>query len=403
VNNNADFFNDEKGAAAVLKHGVLKRYAAKFMAKTSSTSKDQRVGFLDGYAGQGEYLNPITGVTSEGSPRIVLGIAQDLAQKFGRTSHLVFVERERVAYNALKAMVDQSGYQPAVALQGDISKHLQTALDQFADMPALVFLDPFGSTLDHETLVEQVLKRSPNQPTELLLNFSIQALQRMGARLWEAEGASGRAKTIERVDTWLGGDWWRAFFADPEILRLPKSERAHAAALNVARENARRINKATGCGYFAVPVRRKPSHKPIFFLTLHYPRSVAVFDFNEAVSMALYEWRKFLHEVELSAAEIEDERDPQLMSRVEELKMVYDADEKQIDRDAIDAIKDAITEALATRPSISVRNNFGMVMGEGIGVGREKHIRAAWKELAAQGVVMECPKGDLDSVVIAAA
>ncbi|MEJ3404210.1 three-Cys-motif partner protein TcmP [Rathayibacter sp. YIM 133350] len=399
MNNNTNFFSDDKGSAAVLKHGVLGRYAAKFMAKTSSTSPGRRVGFLDGYAGQGEYVNPITGSTKEGSPVILLRIAIDLV-RVGRTSHLVFVEKEKGAYASLNAVVRASTYSPAVAHHGDVEEHIQAALDEFDNMPALIFLDPFGSSLDHASLVNRVLKRPGTQPTELLLNFSLQALRRMGARLWEAEGASGRAKTLERVDHWLGGDWWRAFFMAPDVLSLPKSERADAAATRVATEHAKRIHDATGCGYFAVPIRRKPHAKPLFLLTLYYPRQLAVFDFNEAVSLALKDWRAFLHDLELAEAELLDESDPQLLSRVAELQTVYKLDEAQIDRDAIDEIKKSVTEALRTRTSLSVRTDLRLVMGEAIGVGRTTHLRTAWKELAAEGIAGECPKGDLDSAVI---
>ncbi len=57
MNNNTNFFAEEKDPAAILKHGVLKRYLSKFAGATSSTSPGRRVGFLDGYAGEGEYAS----------------------------------------------------------------------------------------------------------------------------------------------------------------------------------------------------------------------------------------------------------------------------------------------------------------------------------------------------------
>jgi len=401
MNNNTNFFSDDKGAAAVLKHGILGRYAAKFMAKTSSTSPGKRVGFLDGYAGQGEYVNPINGHTEEGSPAIALGIAANLLNGVGREPHLVFVERDKTAFKSLSAVVAGSAYPHAVALEGDVADHVQTALDEFKDMPALVFLDPFGSALNHEVLVDQILKRSSTQPTEVLLNFSLQALRRIGGRLAEPDGASGREKALARVDTWLGGDWWRAYFTAPEVLALPADERISAAALNIAYAHSKRVHVATGCGYFSVPVRRKPSDKPLFLLTLYFPRQLAVFDYNETVSMAQQDWREFLHKVELGEAELLDERDPALYSRVSELEELFKLDEAQINFDAISTIKDSIREALLTRVSVSVRKDFSLIMGAARGLGREKHLRAAWKELAAEGLVAECPKGvALDSAVI---
>lgn len=396
---NAKFFSEDKKAAAVLKHGVLRRYLAIFAGALSTTAPDRRVGFLDGYAGEGEYFNPTTGRTAEGSPRIALNIAQDLLTR-GAVLDCVFVEKDKNAFASLSAVVAEYSTDKAIAYQGDIDVHLSSALARFANVPALVFLDPFGSALDHESTVNAILKRPGDQPTELLLNFSLQALRRMGARLWEAEGASGRAATLDRVDSWLGGDWWRAHFLSPQVAALPKSERANAAAERVAREHRSLIAKATGCVAYAVPIRRNANDKALFILTLFCPRRLAVAKFNECVSMALKDWRAFLHELDLAEAERFDDQDPQLMSRVEELKAVFAADEELVDRNAVEAIKSSIVAALDKRTSFSMRNDFGLVIGDALGVGRQTHIRKAWKELANEGRVVECPKGDLEKQII---
>lgn len=107
-------------------------------------------------------------------------------------------------------------------------------------MPLLVFIDPFGSGPDVDSTVETILKRQGATATELLVNFSLQAVRRMGARLWEPEGAQGRAKTLDRMDEWLGGDWWRQCFLSEEVNALPKSDRAHEAAVRVASDYRRR-------------------------------------------------------------------------------------------------------------------------------------------------------------------
>ena len=46
-------FFDERQGAAVIKHGILRRYLPVFAAKTGSTSAGGRVVYLDGYAGAG--------------------------------------------------------------------------------------------------------------------------------------------------------------------------------------------------------------------------------------------------------------------------------------------------------------------------------------------------------------
>lgn len=399
VNNNTNFFADGKGPAAVLKHGVLRRYLSKFAGATSTTSRGRRVGFLDGYAGEGEYVNPTTGVASEGSPRIALKIAADLRSR-GTEMHTVFVEKDKKAFASLENVLRGAGDPHAVALRGDIATHIDGALARFDDMPALVFLDPFGSALDHSLTVNAVLGRAGVQPTELLLNFSLQALRRMGARLYEEENAVGRDATLARVDQWLGGTWWREHFQSPEVMNLARENRPHEAAVRVAKLHAERIQRETGCGRFAVPIRRRPNDKPIFVLMLFYPRQIAAFPFNEAVSLALDDWRKFLHEVELSQAALEDERGEALYSAVALSKAEFEADEAAIKRDAISSIKESIRGALATRSQLTVRNDLSLVMGDALGVGRTTHLRTAWKELAAEGVVVGCPSGKLDTAVI---
>jgi hypothetical protein len=54
MSSNDEFFR-ERRAAAVFKHGILKRYPVVFASKTGQWSKGHRVVFLDGYAGRGRY------------------------------------------------------------------------------------------------------------------------------------------------------------------------------------------------------------------------------------------------------------------------------------------------------------------------------------------------------------
>lgn len=270
-------------------------------------------------------------------------------------------------------------------------------------MPALVFLDPFGSALDHATTVNAILGRPGTQPTELLLNFSLQALRRMGARLYEKEEAVGRAATLARVDQWLGGEWWRTEFNHPDVMALQRSDRPHAASLRVVKLHAARIKDATDCGWYSVPIHRRPTDKPIFVLLLFYPRQIAAFPFNEAVSLALDDWRKFLHQVEQADAERKDRASTALVSAEDAIQIQFEADEASIKRDAIDNIKRSITESLKTRARLSVGSDLSLIMGRALGIGRTLHIRAAWKELAREGHVVPCPVGPLDRATISRA
>jgi three-Cys-motif partner protein len=69
-----EFFGDVQGAA-VLKHGVLRRYLAVFTSKVGSTARDGKVFYLDAYAGPGEYQDG-----GEGSPAVARATAENLAK-----------------------------------------------------------------------------------------------------------------------------------------------------------------------------------------------------------------------------------------------------------------------------------------------------------------------------------
>lgn len=396
---NEKFFDDDKKAAAVLKHGVLRRYLAKFSGATSSTSSGKRVAYIDGYAGEGEYVNPRTGVTSEGSPAIALRIADD-QRAAGIALSCTFIEKNPDSFAALESFVAGHTGGSGQALLGDAREHLKTVMQACAGMPALVFIDPFGRGPDVAVTVKTILGRDDARPTELLLNLSIQAIRRVGARFWEAEGAPGREATLAGMDEWMGGAWWRDIYASAEIASAPDSDRAHTAAIAVAATYVRKIAEQAGCAAYAVPIRRKPSDKELFWLTLFCPRTLALWHFNEVVSLALKEWRGFLADVELTELERAEAASSVLFSGVSELRGVQQADERQIDRDAIDDIKASVLRNLETNPSLSTRSDLQKIFGPALGIGRETHLRTAWKELAAEGHVLTAPTGKLQNVLI---
>lgn len=377
------FFSETKQAQSELKHAILRRYLATFAGATGATSTDNRVGYLDGYAGPGEYLSEGSGIRREGSPRIALAIADD-QRKVPRNLETVFIEKEPEHFRQLKALTSAATTK-AVAIQGDVRDELAPALERFDGLPVLVFLDPFGQSVGIDLVEEVILNRSADHPTELLLNFSLQAVRRMGARLWETNESGSRSTTLESMNRWLGGDWWRSYFLDPDLDGDP--ERADKAAMNVAHEYARRICSATRCGAFCIEIRRKPRQKPLFLLMLFFPRSIAAFKYNEAVSLALGEWREAMWDLDIQQAEAEGDN-----PYAAEIRAAKAADARQFDMDAISDIKVAIRAALQDSPSVTVNRDFSRIFGAAVGLGREKHLRKAWDELAAEGVVAERDK-----------
>lgn len=392
---NDRFFEESKQAQSELKHAILRRYLAKFAGATGTYSPGNRVGYLDGYAGPGVHQTA-SGVVRPGSPSIALKIAADHAA-LNRHLECVFIEKKTTYFGSLNA-VAAAATTRARAIHGDVSTNIHDAMQDFAGLPALVFLDPFGAAIDRKLTVDAVLQRPGSQPTELLLNFSMQTLRRAGARIWEADNAQGRAKTLERLDSWLGGDWWRQHF----LAEMRADEdAADRASHEVATEYARRLCDETGCQGFGVPMRRRAGHKALFILFLIYPRKIATFAFNEAVSLAQEEWRAAMWSLDIEEAEACDEAAPHVgRSYASEMREAQKADAVQFNHDAISDIKKAITDALANTPTLSVANECPKIFGEAIGAGREKHLRAAWKELASEGITCGPPKGGLDRAFI---
>ncbi len=78
-------------------------------------------------------------------------------------------------------------------------------------VPLFVFSDPFGLGLDSYTFGSKLMRRP--EPTDILLNFSLQALRRCAGMLDSKAKADRvlkqRTAIIDRLDAALGGDWWQ--------------------------------------------------------------------------------------------------------------------------------------------------------------------------------------------------
>lgn len=392
-----DFFNDVKRPQSALKHAILRDYLATFAGATGTRSAGNRVGFLDGYAGPGEYVDPVNGARRDGSPKIALTIA-DNQRQLPRNLECVFVEQKLKHYKQLQELC-VSASTKATPFYGDVREHLGAALKLVEGIPLLMFLDPFGAAMDSDAVTDAVLTRPDEQPTEILLNFSVETIRRAGPRVRETGDSHHRLKTIARMDSWLGGDWWQEHFLSPEFPGHP--EAADVAATRVANEFARRIRDATGAGSFPVPMRRSATKKPIFILYLFFQRSLAAFKYNESVSRAQEKWRETMWGIDLAAAERLDETEPRLgTSYADEMRDLAKMDKIQFQDDVVSTIKDSIRSALATQPRLSVEKDFAKIFGAAIGQGHTPHLRRAWKELAVEGVTNPTPTGKLDKAVI---
>lgn len=396
-----DFFGKaQRRAQSELKHAILESYLAAFAGKVGSKSPGRRVGFLDGYAGPGRYTNPDTGWTSDGSPVIALRVAEHLAERTTPSKDLqcVFVEPKRKYFRELQALIEPTG---AVALAGTIGSRLGEALEHFENMPALVFLDPFGVGLDRESCLRQVLQRSNAHATELLLNFSLEAVRRVGPFVRKPEGTRNREALLETMNTWLGGDWWQLFMAkvDPS-----DPDATNTAAIQISDEYANRLARAAHCGVASVPMRRSASEKPLFSLMLFHPKVYAKFPFNEAVSNAQKKWRESMWELDVQRAQGEYDKDPSLGAHyVEMVKEAMKLDNAQLESEWVDTIYDNLRRALAARPSVSMKDDFDLIFDGVVGSARGTHFRQAWDRLHEEGVASKRVGSKYEYAVVAQA
>ncbi len=398
---NDDFFQ-RRQAAAVLKHGVLERYMTIFASMTGSASRGGRVYYIDGYAGPGRY-EPEAGQTlgSPGSPLLAAAIAARLS-KAGRDLRCTFIERDPAHAANLQSVLDQEwqGAGNYEVKQGEVEDHLADAVGTAAADPLLIFLDPFGTALAYELLVAQIAGRPRAAKTEILLNFNIDSVRRIGGRLSETL-TPGTAKydarelTLRRVDGFLGDKWWRQVYSDNFTPGQDGS--ASRAATVVADQFRSRLGAATGLKSMDVPVRRRPGHVPLFLLTLFYGHDAAGYKFADVASLANRDWRHYNRQLDLAEELDRLHSAPTLFnvdSMVEdEAEKAADTIEKHLNAAWVDGVAANIRELMRTRSAVPLAE-VDAIYGDAFGVAGEKHLRAAWDRVAAEGLVAPRDKSD---------
>jgi three-Cys-motif partner protein len=254
---NDDFFSTRK-AAAVFKHGILKRYPVVFASKTGRDVKEHRVVFLDGYAGRGEYEGG-----EPGSPLLLSRCAEYVEKN--RNVLGVFVEQDDDNFANLERVLRALGG-PAKRklLHGSLDEKLPEALALAEGSALFAFLDPFGPALDFATIRSRLLSR-PNWPrTEVLLHFSVSSVARMGgavraARANQIDLSPADRKTEARLNRFLGGAWWQ-----DQLINVDQADerRATEIALDIAERYRQMLVAGTRFTSVSIPVRPRPDLLP---------------------------------------------------------------------------------------------------------------------------------------------
>lgn len=267
-----------KALPSVFKHELLRRYIPPFGGMTGTQSQERRVVYLDGYAGEGRYESG-----EPASAEIALRVAAH-HRKLGLRLSCFFVEEQAKSFDRLRKVVE--GYSKrgidAQAHRGEVNDVLDDVVHGALGAPLFLFLDPCGLCLPFERLVDVLARqRSQRRPaTELLMNFSMMAVRRLGGHVGSPKGDE---KALERFDAVCGGRWWRDHFSGENP---PLQDAAEA----VASQYAKRLAAATGMSVQSVPVTKEPHHKPVYHLVFATRSPYGLWVFGDAVARARNKW-----------------------------------------------------------------------------------------------------------------
>ncbi|MDG4784770.1 three-Cys-motif partner protein TcmP [Micromonospora sp. WMMD1102] len=281
-----DFFASKR-AAAVFKHGILKRYPVVFASRTGRDVAGNRVVFLDGYAGRGEY-----GEGEPGSPLLLSRCAEYVSTY--RNVLGFFVEQDEDNFDNLRRVLDAKGGNTRRVLRcGSVSDHLPELLTVADGAALFAFLDPFGLALDFESIRNNLLGRPSWPRTEVLLHFSVLAVARMGRAVHLARTRGDALtpadqKTAEQLDRFLGGAWWQDEFARVHDER--DEETATQSALRVCKIYESKLTSGTRYQAISMPVRPRSELQPKYVLTLFTANNAGAWSFADTLGRAGLDW-----------------------------------------------------------------------------------------------------------------
>jgi len=359
-----DRYWEYQGLPSVLKHELLRRYLPIFAGKTGS--KSASVVYLDGYAGRGRYDNG-----APGSAELILKVAEDYKER-GISFRLFFHEKKRKNYAVLKPVVDEykaRGVQ-AEASPEEVIKGLGRVIDAARGLPFFMFLDPCGVGMPFSELTKVLSgqRRDIWPPTEVLLNFSLEAVRRIGGHV---NSDTPDEASMALLDSALGSDWWR------DVIR--KRGVTDDAVREIVDGFMNRLAKATKMRIVACPVSRAPSHKPVYYLVLGTRSPLGICYFGDSAARAEEKWWDTLEAKE--AAREEDKG----MDALFDAPYLSHPSLEEVEAEAVPVVAENIFRLAEMHGQIKVGDYPGEVFGDYLGMVTEKVVRAAIKHLNANG------------------
>ncbi|WP_331722833.1 three-Cys-motif partner protein TcmP (plasmid) [Streptomyces canus] len=283
-----DYWAD-KALPSVFKHELLKRYLPQFGGMTGTQSHDKRVVYLDGYAGEGRYENG-----EPASAEIALRVASHFRARHGITLECFFTEPQQKSFDRLHQVVEhyRAGKVLAHAHRGEVEGVLDGVVRRAVREPLFLFLDPCGLVLPQDRLVDVLARQRPQKrpATELLMNFSMMAVWRLGGHV---RSPKGNERSLQRFDDVCGGTWWREYFAEAAAPSA-KEGAAEDAIEAVASEYSRLLAQRTGMYVQSVPVSHDPHKRAVYRLVFATRSQYGLWVFGDSVARARDEWWKTL-------------------------------------------------------------------------------------------------------------
>lgn len=375
-------FHKSKQSAAVLKHAVINSYVTPFASKTGSTSIDNRVAFIDGYAGPGRYEDG-----TEGSGAMLLRKAKELAA-LNRTVECHFVENDAQTVARLRDVAAAEGEDVTFTItDGSISAHLPKLLDEVKDIPLFVYLDPCGLPipLDEVALIFDRASGYGAPATEVLINLTA-GLRRFAGMLYSDKAVEN---SLKRLDEAFGGEWWRDVWREKCPTKECSEHQKMAAELAVVEGYAERLRqRAGGAGTWIIDVKPRANLKPIYYLVFASRHVDGLVTFGEATSIGLERWRK--HNAEQAAEDT-------LFGNAADWEVAWKLEEKKLKDEWVNTLADRLTAELAKGKAFRIFDRADEILGDDlVGLVRTMHLRAAVKEVLAANKTTTNPKGVQD-------
>jgi three-Cys-motif partner protein len=372
-------FFGQRSAQAVLKHGLLTRYAYYFAGRAGSATQG-RVAFIDGYAGEGRYEDG-----NPGSP-LLLASEASRALLFGRNVKLAFVEQDANRRGQLKQSLKDNDIVADQVLGDSLEVVIDDLLDRYARHAVLLVVDPFGLAVDRSTLERILRRRSPQQPLDVLYHFSLSTVARMG-RAGLIQGPSA-LHNEQQLDAALGLIGWRDDFVGAIEPYAPTE-----AALATARRFGGSVGEVTRVQSTGVPVRQRPGQLPKYLLMLFSADQQAHWDFADQASKAYVDWlhhcdrEDYLANVRYRDSQGLLELFPSPEPRIEDI-------DDQLKREAAEYLPHHLSSVIKQHGSICLVDDVEEAYGAMAGRARVTHLRAAVKYLHRTGSIDDDGKGD---------